>query len=249
LGQTTASKQPLSRDENASKFRLITVLVVEDDHATRARLCDAIAGQPNMRLGAACDRVLPALEWLDSNQPDLLLTDLGLPDGSGIDVIKRCATRHPACNILVITMFGDEKNVLSSVEAGASGYILKDAEQLDVGRAMRELLAGGSPMSPVIARKVLNRARSPENSVAAPGTVGEGSRKVALTGRETEALNLIARGYTYDETALKLAISLSTVQTYVKSIYGKLAVNSRSHAVLEAHRQGLLQDDLFSKRK
>jgi DNA-binding NarL/FixJ family response regulator len=232
---------------------LITVLVVEDDHATRARLCDAIAAQPNMRLGAACDRVLSALMWLDTNQPDLLLTDLGLPDGTGIDVIKRCAALYPACNILVITMFGDEKNVLSSVEAGAAGYILKDAEQLDVNRAMRELLAGGSPMSPVIARKVLNRARSLEVSGEAPGASalagGNPPLKVALTGRETEALNLIARGYTYDETAQNLGISLSTVQTYVKSIYGKLAVNSRSHAVLEAHRQGLLQDDLFSKRK
>jgi DNA-binding NarL/FixJ family response regulator len=228
---------------------LITVLVVEDDHATRARLCDAIAAQPNMRLGAACDRVLPALLWLDNNEPDLLLTDLGLPDGSGIDVIKRCASLHPACNILVITMFGDEKNVLSSVEAGAAGYILKDAERLDVSRAMRELLAGGSPMSPVIARKVLNRARSLETAVVASATGGDAPQKVTLTVRETEALNLIARGYTYEETAQNLGISLSTVQTYVKSIYGKLAVNSRSHAVLEAHRQGLLQDDLFSKRK
>ena len=194
---------------------LLNVIIVEDDHSTRARLCDAIAAQPNMKVGAAFDRVLPALLWLESNKPDLLLTDLGLPDGNGVDIIKRCATLYPGCNILVITMFGDEKNVMSSVEAGAAGYILKDSNHFDVSRAMLELLAGGSPMSPVIARKVLNRARA---GALPPGN--DAPLKVTLTARETEALNLIARGYTYDETAKLLSISLSTVQTYIKSIYG-----------------------------
>jgi DNA-binding NarL/FixJ family response regulator len=227
---------------------LLNVIVVEDDQATRARLCDAIAAQPNMKVSAACDRVRPALEWLEANKPDLLLTDLGLPDGNGIEVIKRCAALHPDCNILVITMFGDDKNVLSSVEAGASGYILKDSDHLDVGRAMLDLLAGGSPMSPVIARKVLNRARSVETQAGTSSAGDTGPLKVTLTGRETEALNLIARGYTYEETARMLTISLSTVQTYIRSIYGKLAVTSRSGAVLEAHKLGLLQDDLFPRR-
>jgi DNA-binding NarL/FixJ family response regulator len=228
---------------------LLSVMVVEDDQATRARLCDAIAAQPNMTLIAACDRIRPALEWLETNKPDLLLTDLGLPDGSGVEVIKRCAALYPDCNILVISMFGDDKNVLSSVEAGASGYILKDSDHLDVNRAMLDLLAGGSPMSPVIARKVLNRARSREAQSATSFAPDDGPFKVTLTRRETEALNLIARGYTYEETARMLAISLSTVQTYVRSIYGKLAVNSRSGAVLEAHKLGLLEDDLFNRRK
>lgn len=228
-----------------------TVLVVEDDHPTRERLCDAIAAQPDMRVGFACDRVAPALAWLEQHRPVVLLTDLGLPDGSGIEIIKQCYARYPDCNILVITMFGDEKNVLSSVEAGATGYILKDSDQLDVGRAMRELLAGGSPMSPVIARKVLNRARAYEDR--RPDPAAESTSRPAATGRqlltarEAEALNLIARGYTYDETAQRLSVSLSTVQTYVRSIYGKLAVNSRGQAVVEAHRQGLLQDDLFRR--
>jgi DNA-binding NarL/FixJ family response regulator len=227
----------------------LTVMIVEDDHATRGRLCEAIAAQPNMTLGAACDRVAPALEWLDSHRPDVLLTDLGLPDGSGIDVIRHCAARYPACDILVITMFGDEKNVLASVEAGAAGYLLKDADHLDVGRAMRDLLAGGSPMSPVIARKVLNRARALESPATPAPSSGAMPFNVTLTARESEALNLIARGYTYDETAQMLKITLSTVQTYIRSIYGKLAVNSRAEAVLEAHKMGLLQDDLFVARK
>jgi DNA-binding NarL/FixJ family response regulator len=228
---------------------LLNVAIVEDDYSTRARLCDAIAAQPNMQLGVACDRVRPALDWLEHNKPDLLLTDLGLPDGNGLEVIKRCTALYPECDILVITMFGDEKNVMSSVEAGAAGYILKDSDYFDVSRAMLELLAGGSPMSPVIARKVLNRARSLE-ILAGPSSSGcDVPLKVTLTGRETEALNLIARGYTYDETARMLMISLSTVQTYIRSIYGKLAVNSRGAAVLAAHKMGLLKDDLFTVRK
>jgi DNA-binding NarL/FixJ family response regulator len=161
----------------------LTVIVVEDDHATRGRLCEAIAAQPNMTLGAACDRMAPALEWLDSHRPDVLLTDLGLPDGSGIDVIRHCAARYPACDILVITMFGDEKNVLASVEAGAAGYLLKDADHLDVGRAMRDLLAGGSPMSPVIARKVLNRARALESPATPTPSSGTMPFNVTLTSR------------------------------------------------------------------
>lgn len=225
----------------------LTVLVVEDDHATRERLCNAIATQPNMKIGGSFASVMPALEWLATHKPDLLLTDLGLPDGSGIEVIRQCAAFHPHCNILVISMFGDEKNVMSAVEAGAAGYLLKDSDDLDVNRAMRELLAGGSPMSPVIARKVLNRARSLELQAEARPSTDSEPFKVTLTGRETEALNLIARGYTYDETARMLAISLSTVQTYIKSIYGKLAVNSRSGAVLEAHKRGLLDQDLFKR--
>lgn len=226
----------------------LTVMVVEDHAATRARLCDAIAALPNMRVGTACERAETAMAWLATHRPDVLLTDLGLPDGSGIEVIRQCAALHPDCNILVITMFGDEKNVMSSVEAGASGYILKDSDDIDVSRAMRELLAGGSPMSPVIARKVLTRARQLEAGASPDAPRSHGKTTEMLTARETETLNLIARGYTYEETAQMLSISLSTVQTHIRSIYGKLAVNSRTGALLEAHKQGLLADDLFTRK-
>lgn len=222
------------------------VVVVEDDVRTLSNLCAAIGAEDDFMLAASFSRARAAIDWLKSNPADVLLTDLGLPDGSGIDVIRCCAASQESCDILVITMFGDEKNVLSSIEAGAAGYILKDADHVDVGRAMRDLRAGGSPMSPLIARKVLTRALQNE-SPPGPQAVAAPCAKVALTKRETDTLNLIARGYTYDEAAQLLSVSLSTVQTHVKAIYGKLAVNSRSEAVFEAHKMGLLKANVFNK--
>jgi DNA-binding NarL/FixJ family response regulator len=226
----------------------LAVVVVEDDRQARQRLCEAIAAQDDLQLSASFAEARPAMDWLAGGNPvDILLTDLGLPDGSGIDVIKACAAAQPGCDIMVITMFGDDRNVLSSIEAGATGYVLKDSGQLDVMQAMRDLRAGGSPMSPLIARKVLNRALQgrPASGPAIPGETAGGN--VVLTGREADTLNLIARGYTYAETAEQLSVSLSTIQTYIRNIYGKLSVTSRSHAVLKAHSLGLLQDDMFIK--
>jgi DNA-binding NarL/FixJ family response regulator len=221
------------------------VVIVEDDVHTLAHLRAAIDGESDFALVAAFDRALPAIDWLKANPADVLLTDLGLPDGSGIDVIRACVAHQKACDIMVITMFGDERNILASIEAGAVGYILKDAERLDIGRAMQDLRAGGSPMTPLIARKVLTRARLNESPSAEPADSRADIAKVTLTNREASILNLIARGYTYEETARLLAVSLSTVQTHIKSIYGKLAVNSRGEAVFEAHKLGLLQDGMF----
>lgn len=234
---------------SASAIHRPSVVVVEDDRRASSRLCDAIAAQQDMHLAAAFYEAAPAIAWLlAGNRVDVLLTDLGLPDGSGIDVIKACVKMQPGCDIMVVTMFGDDRNVLASIEAGATGYLLKDADHLDVMQAMRDLRAGGSPMSPLIARKVLKRALLGGAAHGGPGAPEEkGGIKVVLTAREADTLNLIARGYTYSETAQQLTVSLSTVQTYIRNIYGKLSVSSRSHAVLEAHRLGLLQDDMFSK--
>ncbi|HTN64958.1 MAG TPA: response regulator transcription factor [Burkholderiaceae bacterium] len=224
------------------------VVIVEDDPRTRAHLCAALDGQSGFRLAACFERAQPAIAWLDANRADVLLTDLGLPDGSGIDVIHACAARHPRCDIMVITMFGDEKNVLSSIEAGASGYLLKDAAQLDVVRAITELRAGGSPMSPLIARRVLLRARVKASAAEVNGPSDPASL-MGLTRREAETLDLIARGYTYAEVAQLLAVTVGTVQTHIKSIYGKLAVHSRSEAVFEAHKLGLLRAGLFDREE
>jgi DNA-binding NarL/FixJ family response regulator len=224
------------------------VVIVEADRRTLAHLCAAIQGQPQLVLAACFEQAQPAIDWLDSHPVDVLLTDLGLPDGSGIDVIHACAARHPRCDIMVITMFGDEKNVLASIEAGASGYLLKDADRLDVVRAIIELRAGGSPMSPLIARKVLLRARTSEAG-AEPYRPGMPADLISLTAREAETLDLIARGYTYGEVAQLLSVTVGTVQTHIKSIYGKLAVHSRGEAVFEAHKLGLLQTGLLRQSK
>lgn len=214
------------------------VLIVEDDAVTRQSLCLAIEATPGLKLLTALERVKPALEWLEHQAPDVLMTDLGLPDGSGIEIIRACAERHPQTDIMVVTMSSDEANVLACIEAGASGYVLKDAGRPDIARAVLDLRAGGAPMSPAIARMVLAKVRDNKK----PSTVSNTQVKTAtaLTKREAAILDLIARGDSYGEVAKLLSVSVGTVQTHIKNIYGKLAVHSRGEAVFEAHRRGLL---------
>jgi DNA-binding NarL/FixJ family response regulator len=220
----------------------VTVLVVEDDALTRKALCLAIESDSRLRLAAAYDSVKPALAWLQTNTADVLLTDLGLPDGSGIEVIRNCSQHHPGTDIMVVTMSSDEENVLASIEAGASGYVLKDAGRTDIARAVLDLRAGGAPMSPAIARMVLAKLRSGAASTAPPAEQqAEQAGGSNLTRREAAILDLIAQGDSYGEVAKALSVSVGTVQTHIKNIYGKLSVHSRGEAVFEAHRRGLLQ--------
>ncbi|HEX7643547.1 MAG TPA: response regulator transcription factor [Burkholderiaceae bacterium] len=221
----------------------IKVLIVEDDAVTRRALSLAIESSPELKLVGALDAVKPAVEWLATGQIDVLLTDLGLPDGTGIDVIRACVRHLPKCDIMVITMSSDDDNVLACIEAGASGYVLKDAGRLDVVNAVLELRAGGSPMSPIIARKVLARARVRDEAKKEEGLAADAPPPVALTKREAAILDLIARGDSYGDVAKQLSLSVGTVQTHIKNIYDKLSVHSRGEAVFEAHRRGLLQLD------
>jgi len=229
----------------------ITVLVVEDDAVTRRALCLGIEKEPAFKLLDALDSVQAALSWLLQQPADVLLVDLGLPDGSGIDIIRFCAQRYPACNIMVITTSSDQDSVVESIEAGASGYVLKDAGQLDIGRSLLELHTGGSPISPTIARKLLSRMRDDKK---VPDAVSEQfdretGPQVFLTKREAAILDLIACGDSYGDVAKQLTLSVGTVQTHIKNIYDKLSVHSRGEAVYEANRRGLLQmDQLKSKR-
>jgi DNA-binding NarL/FixJ family response regulator len=223
----------------AAARKPITVMIVEDDIITRKVLAAAVDSEPALQLVASFDSVRPALAWLETTPVDLLLTDLGLPDGSGLDVIRACVESCPQCGIMVITMSSDEDSVLSCIEAGAAGYVLKDAGRLDVVHALMDLYSGGSPISPLIARKVLARMRDAMPVSSTPAT-GESAR-IVLTRREASILDLIARGDSYGEVAKVLSVSVGTVQTHVKNIYGKLSVHSRGEAVFEAQRRGLLQ--------
>lgn len=214
-------------------------MVVEDDIVTRRLLCNAIDLEPSLMLSGAFSTVSEALAGLERDPIHLLLTDLGLPDGSGLSIIRHCRRVMPEADIMVITMSSDESQVLACIEAGASGYVLKEAGHLDIVRALLDLRAGGSPISPLIARKVLARMRTVRR--AEVGDDDCGGAASGLTRRERAILELISRGGSFSKVAEALNLSVSTVQTHVKRIYGKLSVHSRSEAVFEAHRRGLLR--------
>jgi DNA-binding NarL/FixJ family response regulator len=213
------------------------VALVEDDVETRARLAASIRAQDSLQLVAEYATGAEALAGLQSGAPDVLLVDLGLPDISGLEVVRFAAGRYPQCDILIISIFGDEANVLAALEAGARGYLLKGSLQHDIAFDIQDIRNGGSPLSPVIARQMLKRLQAHE----APAKNAEAEEETTLTARETEILNTISRGFSYAETAQMLGISVGTVHTFLKRIYRKLAVHSKTEAVFEASRLGLIR--------
>ena len=220
------------------------VLIVEDDSAFRARYMAMLANDASFDVVASVGTGSEGLAMLDLRQPDILLVDLGLPDISGIEVIRHATQTLPTCECMVVTVFGDEEHVLASIEAGASGYLLKDASEESFLAGIRELMNGGSPISPIIARRLLKRFHaeplSPAISVDAPDADGE-LTGVALSDREREILLLASKGFNYPEMGKLMGISPHTVTSHVKKIYRKLQVHSRGEAVFEANRMGLIR--------
>ncbi len=234
----------------------LAVALVEDDPGMRERLAGAIVASHGLELRYQVDSRQQCVQWLEHNSVDVLLVDLGLPDGSGIDVILAARRLQPRCDVMVVTMFADEGNMLQAFAAGARGYLIKDGTEQDVARHVRDLRAGGSPMSPMIARRLLQvwhqasapaTAASPRLAVMPPpapsGDVpGPAALTVIdpLTTRERDVLSLVARGFPYEEVAQQLGLQVSTVRTHVRSIYGKLDVHNKAEAVYEARALGLL---------
>ena len=216
------------------------VILVEDDEQTRARLARAIDGHPQLVLlgGAATCQAARAL--LAAHEPRVLITDLGLPDGSGIELIRETRAAYPEALTLVMTVFGDEQHVVAAIEAGAMGYLLKDGTADYIGTSILEMIAGGSPISPPIARYLLRRFGAP---TAAPAPRTAPPPAARLSEREHEVLTLIVKGFSYAEIAGLLGVSAHTVTTHVRGIYRKLEVHSRGEAVYEALAMGLVKLD------
>jgi DNA-binding NarL/FixJ family response regulator len=212
----------------------LNVFIVEDDAVTRDSLRSRIEAHPRLRVGAASGTASDGIASLAASRPDVLLVDLGLPDGNGIDVIRAALQRHPGLPIMVITVFGNERRVVSAIQAGATGYLLKDDPTHEIGAAIELLLQGGSPISPAIARHLIRHFQ--EHDVAPAAAAHE-----TLTARELEVLALATKGFSYPEIAQLLGLSANTIASYTKHIYEKLAVGSRSEAIYEASRLGLLE--------
>ena len=219
-----------------------SVLIVEDEPEFMRRFTNAILSDPALALAGSVGTARGAIAVLDAQPPDVVLLDLGLPDLDGVEVIRHVLARQLPCDVLVVTMFDDDQHVLDSIEAGACGYLLKDALPESIVSSIRELRGGGSPISPGIARRILGRFRlalGPTRPVAAPpprpATPGS-----PLTERETELLRLTAKGLSFETISELMGISPHTVVAHVRKIYRKLAVHSRGEAVYEATQLGLL---------
>jgi DNA-binding NarL/FixJ family response regulator len=223
----------------------LTVVVVEDNPLTCEFLVSCINAHPQLKVAASFATLASARHWFVRRTADLLLVDLGLPDGSGLTLMREVHARWPQCDMLVVSMFGDEVNVVASIEAGAVGYVHKDDEAADIAETLLAVKGGASPISPMIARHLLLRMRpavpEPAATLSAAATL---PAAVALSPREQEVLQHIARGLAYAEIARLQGVTVHTVQTHIKKLYGKLAVHSRSEAVFEANRLGLLNDTL-----
>jgi DNA-binding NarL/FixJ family response regulator len=202
----------------------------------RDRIAKVVSENSSLELVFAAENAQAMLEWLlKKNTPNVLLVDLGLPDRSGSDVIAAAQKLSPNTEVMVLTLFGDEANMIKAFEAGARGYLLKDGTEDDLALHIMSLHAGGSPMSPIIARQLLVRLKKPLEPAKPYKVIVD-----ALSPREAEILQLLARGYTYAELAEMLGIKFTTIHTHVRNIYSKLAVHSKTEAVFEARQLGLL---------
>jgi DNA-binding NarL/FixJ family response regulator len=218
----------------------LRIALVEDDIAFQNSFASAVGSSNDMRLIGMAHNVAQARKMLAGEPLDVLVVDLGLPDGSGIDVIRDAHAAWPECGIMVSTTFADEKHVIASIEAGAAGYLLKDSSPEKIADEIRALHAGGSPISPRIARQILLRFR-PTDPVPAATTLAEVTPIASpLSPREREALELITKGFSYDEIAELMQVSRNTVMTFVRRIYQKLEVSSKAEAIFEARNHGIL---------
>lgn len=226
---------------SSSNAQVIRIAVVEDDAAFMSDLVAAIDAAPDMSLACKANTLAVALEFLNGPAADVLVVDLGLPDGSGIEAIRLASERWPHCAIMVSTAFADELHVIQSIEAGATGYLLKDSSPQKLTEDIRALHGGGSPISPLIARHVLQRFRQGAQAPASlPDAPEAPTPNVDLSSRELAVLGLITRGFTYDEIATELGISRNTVMTFVRRVYAKLQVKSKIEAINVARHRKLL---------
>ncbi len=212
------------------------ILIIEDDQPIRQRLALAMSAKGDCTV-VQVGSLEEARTAFAAEHPDLILSDLRLPDGIAIDFLIEARREAPSAEILVISVLGDEDTILSAIAAGASGYLLKDALPADIYATAMDVLSGGSPMSPSIARLVVMHARH--------STSNRPSRKALdlsdpLTPRELEVLWSIAKGFSYAQIAVQLGISVNTVPSHVKAIYRKLRVDNRSSAVYEAVQHGII---------
>ncbi len=203
------------------------IAIVEDNQTIRESLAAYVHTDPECRCVCACATAAEALEIIPKHRPDIVLMDIQLPDGSGIDCTARLKQQLPELQIIMVTVYGDPEIIFKALRAGACGYLLKRSSPEELVAAVREVRLGGAPMSREIARKVMAYFQEPLK-IAEP--VGE---LEGLSPRELETLELLAQGFLSKEIADRLGVKHGTVRWHLQHIYNKLHVRSRTEAVLK----------------
>jgi DNA-binding NarL/FixJ family response regulator len=209
----------------------VRVVIIEDLLEVREGLAVLINGTSGFACTGRFRTMEDALAGIDASRPDVILTDIGLPGMNGIEGTRILSARYPAVPILALSVYGDDENVFDAICAGASGYLLKNTPPARLLEALTEVVAGGAPMSPEIARRVVTLFRDfrpPERA------------SYRLTPQETELLKLMVDGHLYKTAAGEMGISTNTVSFHLKHIYQKLQVHSKSEAVAKALRERLI---------
>ena len=209
----------------------VRVVIIEDLLEVREGLAVLINGTSGFECAGRFRTMEDALAGIDASRPDVILTDIGLPGMNGIEGTRILSARYPDVPILALSVYGDDENVFDAICAGASGYLLKNTPPARLLDALTEVVAGGAPMSPEIARRVVTlfrEFRPPERA------------SYRLTPQETELLKLMVDGHHYKTAAREMGISTNTVSFHLKHIYQKLQVHSKSEAVAKALRERLI---------
>jgi DNA-binding NarL/FixJ family response regulator len=209
----------------------IRVAIVEDRREIREGLSTIINGTPGFRCTGSYRSMEDAFEHIAGDVPDVVLNDIGLPGMSGIEGIRILKERHPGLLVLMLTIYDDDERIFDALCAGASGYLLKNTQPARLLEALREAVAGGAPMSPGVARRVIalfREFRPPD------------STKCELTPHEVRLLRLFVEGHNYKTAAAELGVTVHTISFHLRSIYEKLQVHSKSEAVAQALRRRLV---------
>jgi DNA-binding NarL/FixJ family response regulator len=198
----------------------IKIAIVEDNAGICEELQQILSEDPTCTCVSVCRNVQTALTEIPASQPDVVIMDINLPDGSGIDATRQLKQLLPQVQIMIFTIYEESDEIFRALEAGASGYLLKDTAPEELLRSIHDINQGGVPMTGEVARKVIRSF-----SKTPPKTEG-------LTSREEEILNLLSQGYVSKEIASHLSISVETVKSHLKHIYDKLHVRTRTEAVI-----------------
>lgn len=214
---------------------MIRVLVADDQTVVREGLRTLLSLLPDIEVVATAADGWQAVELTRLHHPDVILMDLRMPRVDGVEATRLVRAEHPSTQVVVLTTYDDDESIMGALQAGARGYLTKDAEAEEIRRAIQAVTAGDALMEPAVQARLLDAiARGPRPAAPTPAALPDG-----LTRREAEVLTLIAQGLSNQEIASRLFVSEATVKTHINNLFSKTGVRDRAQAVAYAYRHGL----------